>query len=136
MKGDSFEILHQYGNDMNILFIKENKDLIEELEQYIRGLDAQAFFADSTDETQCILNCYRIDLVIIPLRALSNLDMLRYINDNFKDTKVVITVDRYEKSSSWKSRHGMYTNYDLLQKQLRLFELKKAIGSGMNYSPN
>lgn len=121
---------------MNILFIKENRALIDELKEYIRSLDARAYFADDPIETEIILNKTVIDLVIIPLKALANLDMLKYINDNFRETKVVITVDREEQSSKLENRKALYTNYELLQKQLRLFELKKAIGSGLDYSPN
>ena len=121
---------------MNILFIKENRLLIDELKEYIQSLDAKAYFADDPNETEIILNKTTIDLVIIPLKALSNLDMLKYINDNFKETKVVITVDREEYTSKLDNRKALHTNYELLQKQLRIFELKKAIGSGLDYSPN
>ncbi|PXX98873.1 hypothetical protein DF185_15980 [Marinifilum breve] len=136
LEGDSFKILPSSGKTMNILFIKENRSLIGELKEYIHSLDAQAYFADDPLETEVILNHTSIDLVIIPLKALSNLEMLKYINDNFKKTKVVITVDREEQSSKIGNRKTLYTNYDLLQKQLRLFDLKKAIGSGLDYSPN
>ncbi|RKE02179.1 hypothetical protein [Marinifilum flexuosum] len=136
LEGDSFKILPSSGMAMNILFIKENRSLIGELKEYIHSLDAQAYFADDPLETEVILNHTSIDLVIIPLKALSNLEMLKYINDNFKKTKVVITVDREEQSSKIGNRKTLYTNYDLLQKQLRLFDLKKAIGSGLDYSPN
>lgn len=136
LEGDSFKILPSAGKTMNILFIKENRYLIDELKEYINSLDARAFFADDALETRIILNQNFIDLVIIPLKALSNLDMLKFINDHFKETKVVITVDREEQSSKIENRKALYTNYELLQKQLRLFELKKAIGSGLNYSPN
>ncbi|WP_321297033.1 hypothetical protein [Marinifilum fragile] len=136
LEGDSFKILPSSGKTMNILFIKENRSLIGELKEYINSLDAQAFFADNPVETEIILNKTSIDLVIIPLKALSDLDMLKYINDHFKKTKVVITVDREEQTSKIGNRKTLYTNYDLLQKQLRLFDLKKAIGSGLDYSPN
>lgn len=53
--------------------------------------------------------------------------MLKFINDHFKETKVVITVDREEQSSKIENRKALYTNYELLQKQLRLFELKKQL---------
>ncbi|WP_421919854.1 hypothetical protein [Marinifilum sp.] len=121
---------------MNILFIKENRLLIGELKEYIHSLDACAYFADDQFETELIVTQTSIDLVIIPLKALSNLDLLKYINENFKKTKVVITVDRDEQSTKIRNRKTLYTNYDLLQKQLRLFDLKKAIGSGLDYSPN
>jgi hypothetical protein len=136
LEGDSFQILPTSKKRMNILFIKENRSLIGELKEYIHSLDAMAYFADDPIETETILNKISIDLVIIPLKALSNMEMLKYINDHFKNTKVVITVDREEQNDKAENRKTMYTNYDLLQKQLRLFELKKAIGSGLNYSPN
>ncbi|MFA8433446.1 MAG: hypothetical protein ACEPOZ_02920 [Marinifilaceae bacterium] len=136
LEGNQFRILPSSGQIMNILFINENKALIDELNDYILSLDAKAFFAENPGETEEILREYVIDLVIIPLKALSNLDMLKYINDHFKETKVVITVDREENVPGWENRKALYTNYDLLQKQLRLFELKKAIGSGIKYSPN
>ncbi|MCT4604418.1 MAG: hypothetical protein N4A59_16130 [Marinifilum sp.] len=136
LKGNSFKIIPSSGKTMNILFIKENRSLIGELKEYIHSLDAQAYFADDPIETEIILKQTSIDLVIVPLKALSNLDMLKYINDHFKKTKVVITVDREEQNSKIGNRKTLYTNYDLLQKQLRLFDLKKAIGSGLDYSPN
>jgi len=136
LEGNTFKILPSSGKNMNILFIKENRSLIGELKEYIHSLDAMAFFADDPIETEIILNQTSIDLVIIPLKALSNLEMLKYINDHFKNTKVVITVDREEHNSKFENRKALYTNYDLLQKQLRLFDLKKAIGSGLDYSPN
>ncbi|MBL4559976.1 MAG: hypothetical protein COC06_02095 [Bacteroidales bacterium] len=136
LEGNSLKILPSSEEPMNILFIKENRSLIDELKEYIQSLDARAYFADDLIEMEIILNQTAIDLVIIPLKALSNLDMLKYINDSFKETKVVITVDREEPNSKLENRKALYTNYELLQKQLRLFELKKAIGSGLDYSPN
>ncbi|BAX78530.1 hypothetical protein [Labilibaculum antarcticum] len=136
LEGNLLKILPSSEEPMNILFVKENRSLIDELKEYIQSLDARAYFADDPIEMEIILNRTKIDLVIIPLKALANLDMLKYINDNFKETKVVITVDRLEKSSKLENRKALYTNYELLQKQLRLFELKKAIGSGLDYSPN
>ncbi len=136
LEGNSLKILPSSEEPMNILFIKENRSLIDELKEYIQSLDARAYFADDPNEMEIILNHTAIDLVIIPLKALSNMDMLKYINDNFKETKVVITVDREEHNSKLENRKALYTNYELLQKQLRLFELKKAIGSGLDYSPN
>lgn len=121
---------------MNILFIKENKLLMEELREYIHSLDAHAFFADDAPEMLDLLQYHCMDLVIIPLRALSDLEILRFINEKFKETKVVITVDRTPQESDWNNRKALYSNYDLLKKQLRLFELKKAIGSGLDFSPN
>lgn len=136
LEGNSLKILPSSEELMNILFIKENRSLIDELKEYIHSLDANAYFAEDPFEMEIILNQTTIDLVIIPLKALSNVDMLKYINDNFKETKVVITVDREEHNSKLENRKALYTNYELLQKQLRLFELKKAIGSGIDYSPN
>ncbi|PKQ64320.1 hypothetical protein BZG02_05750 [Labilibaculum filiforme] len=136
LEGDSLKILPSSEEAMNILFIKENRSLIDELKEYIQSLDAKAYFADDPVEMEIILNQTKIDLVITPLKALSNVDMLKYINDNFKETKVVITVDREEQNSKLENRKALYKNYELLQKQLRLFELKKAIGSGLDYSPN
>jgi DNA-binding NtrC family response regulator len=136
LEGNSLKILPSSEEPMNILFIKENRSFIDELKEYIQSLDARAYFADDPNEMEIILNQTAIDLVIIPLKALSNMDMLKYINDNFKETKVVITVDREEHNSKLENRKALYANYELLQKQLRLFELKKAIGSGLDYSPN
>lgn len=136
LEGNSLKILPSSEEPMNILFVKENRSLIDELKEYIQSLNARAYFADDPIEMEIILNEIAIDLVIIPLKALSNMDMLKYINDNFKEIKVVITVDREEQNTKLKNRKTLYTNYELLQKQLRLFELKKAISSGLDYSPN
>ena len=136
LEGNSLKIIPSSDEPMNILFVKENRSLIDELKEYIQSLDARAYFADDTVEMEIILKQTKIDLVILPLKALSNLDMLKYINDNFKETKVVITVDREEQNSKLENRKALYMNYELLQKQLRLFDLKKAIGSGLDYSPN
>ncbi|MDM8158232.1 hypothetical protein QUH73_00255 [Labilibaculum sp. K2S] len=136
LEGNSLKIIPSSDEPMNILFVKENRSLIDELKEYIQSLDARAYFADDPVEMEIILNQTTIDLVILPLKALSNLDMLKYINDNFKETKVVITVDREDQNSKLENRKALYMNYELLQKQLRLFDLKKAIGSGLDYSPN
>mgnify|MGYP000070513529 FL=1 len=136
LEGNLLKIIPSSDELMNILFVKENRSLIDELKEYIQSLDARAYFADDPVEMEIILNQTTIDLVILPLKALSNLDMLKYINDNFKETKVVITVDREEQNSKLENRKALYMNYELLQKQLRLFDLKKAIGSGLDYSPN
>ncbi|PKQ68649.1 hypothetical protein [Labilibaculum manganireducens] len=136
LEGNLLKIIPSSDEPMNILFVKENRSLIDELKEYIQSLDARAYFADDPVEMEIILNQTTIDLVILPLKALSNSDMLKYINDNFKETKVVITVDREEQNSKLENRKALYMNYELLQKQLRLFDLKKAIGSGLDYSPN
>lgn len=135
-KGDTFAFIPASGRVMNILFVKENRALIEEIEGYLESYDAQAFFADDSAEIVEILKCHYIDLVIIQLRTLSNLDLLRFINENFKETKVVITIDRVENDLLNDNRQYMYKNYNMLHNQLRLFDLKRAIGSGIKYSPN
>ncbi|MCF6169549.1 MAG: hypothetical protein L3J31_06135 [Bacteroidales bacterium] len=76
---------------MNILFINSDFAMHEEFNEFSHTIHATNFFSNSTEESIRLLNEQQIDTVIIKINKLSDISVLKYINDYFKNIKVLIS---------------------------------------------
>ena len=63
----------------------------EEFNEFSDEIHANNFFSNSTEESIRILNEYRIDAVIIKMGKIADASVLKYINDYYKNIKVLIS---------------------------------------------
>jgi DNA-binding NtrC family response regulator len=76
---------------MNILFINSDASMHEEFNEFSDEIHANNFYSDSTEESISVLNEQQIDTVIIKMGKISDASVLKYINDYYKNIKVLIS---------------------------------------------
>ena len=63
----------------------------EEFNEFSRDIHAHCFFSNSTEESIKVLNEQRIDTVVIKIGKISDVSILKYINDYYKHIKVLVS---------------------------------------------
>lgn len=76
---------------MNILFINSDASMHEEFNEFSHEIHANNFYANSTEESIGVLNEQQIDTVIIKIGKIEDVSVLKYINDYYKNIKVLIS---------------------------------------------
>jgi hypothetical protein len=111
---------------VNILFIHNNAEALDEIDDYMRHHRNQAFFARSTGQAIQILNTYDIFLVVLQITTLRDAAILKYINVNYQSLEVVVLAsDEYDDIINVFSQ----CKYKLFRQPLRLSNLLENIDS-------
>ncbi len=111
---------------MNILFIHQDPDFQEEINEYLNLDQGEIFFANTTEEAIRILNNYEIYLVVLQIRNLRDAAVLRYINENYQHLEVLVLASKeYDDIISVFSKG----RYKLSRQPQHLVELKDNINS-------
>ena len=76
---------------MNILFINSDASMHEEFNEFSHEIRANCFFSNSTEESIRVLNEQKIDTVVIRIGKISDVSVLKYINDYYKHIKVLVS---------------------------------------------
>lgn len=63
----------------------------EEFNEFSHEIHANSFFSNSTEESISVLNRHTIDTVIIKIGKIEDVSVLKYINDYYKNIKVLIS---------------------------------------------
>jgi len=63
----------------------------EEFNEFSDEIKAKNFYANSTEESIGVLNEQKIDTVIIKIRKIEDVSVLKYINDYYKNIKVLVS---------------------------------------------
>ena len=106
---------------VNILFINSDPALQSEIVEFTSEFEANNYFSQRTEESIAILNEHDIDIVILKVRKIKDVAILKYINDYYKDTKVVIEANNeFDEVISVFNK----TNYSVLHEPYSLSELK------------
>lgn len=84
------------GIIMDILIINEYGFSVDELKDNINKMNARSYYSSSKEQSIILMNNHQIDLVFLYLNSLDieELEILRYINENYKNTKVIIRADK------------------------------------------
>ena len=104
--------------------INDNKYIINEMKECFRNNNSEFYYADSTEYAIKLLSKYKMDKVIIDLNSISTAGLIKYINDNFKDIKVLLTAENQIEEAISVFKNG---NYKLLSNPIKLQELKEII---------
>lgn len=105
-----------------VLAIKNNKFQLNELNDFFN--DDILFAANSNKAAIEKLNQNEINLVVISINSNSDFGLIKYINDNFKSTKVVLSISREMQEAYSILTNGKFT---AVEQPLKLKELKNVL---------
>ena len=78
----------------SILFIGYEPSLFDEIREYLKEHQGMAYFSNSVHETIRMMDSTRFDIVVLRFNRMEDAAILRYINLNFQDLKVLIMPGR------------------------------------------
>ncbi len=116
--------IKQAGSNMNILFFRVNEFIKDELQEYITGMKGKTFFANTIEEVVGILESYPIDSLFLDVRNVTDLKVLRYINEHFSQVGVILTVEAGFDEMLSTIKNG---RFDTLEKPFTLKNLKHLV---------
>jgi DNA-binding NtrC family response regulator len=109
---------------MNILAIKQNEFQSSEIEEMIENNDSKVFFLETISEALKFIDKNSIDIVLINITSVSDIGFIKYINDNFSNTQILLSTDEDMQEAISVIQTG---DFKLLHHPLLLNELKKEI---------
>lgn len=109
---------------MKILAIGISKRNQKELNEFFSALNNNMIFSTTSFEAIKILNREKIDVAIIEFNFFDDLNLLKYLNQNFKHVKVILTTTDDTKDFMNIIREA---DYKIVKNPFRLGELRKEI---------
>ena len=108
----------------SILFIGYDPSLHDEIREFIKDRRSTAHFSGPVHETIRIMDSKQFDLVVLTMNRLEDAAILRYINLNYRDTKVLIRPGKSLEDAIPALATG---HFDILAEPFKLEELGKFI---------
>ena len=106
---------------MKVLVINNSEIIYSQLEEFSNYLNAETIFADNIEDSIGILANFSIDVVLIKLNTILDFGMLKYINDNYANIKVILSANNSLNETISIIQKG---NFSMWQEPLRLNDLK------------
>ena len=107
---------------MNILAVKKNRFQMNELIEFFAGHD---LFPAATDTAAIrILKNTEIRLALVSINNHSDFGLIRYINDNYKEIKVILTIRKEMQVAFSVISSG---RYNVIENPLKLKELRRVL---------
>jgi DNA-binding NtrC family response regulator len=105
---------------MRILICKPSAYIADELTEYFRGLNWEADIAAEPGLIYQSLSRHKYDLSLYYVSSLDDFAQIRYINDNYPETKVIVSADPALGSAIENVRKGSYESlcYPILPNDL------------------
>ncbi|MCD4828981.1 MAG: hypothetical protein K8R90_06080 [Candidatus Cloacimonetes bacterium] len=94
---------------MNILIVSNRNDLYDEWEDFAVTLDSRVFFATDRKQAVSLLECEHIDVAVLDVRAMSDLGLLKYINDTHTKVRVMLVTQERMSDLVAVARDGHYS---------------------------
>jgi len=110
------------GTKMNVLIVGMNEYFLKDLEEYFTINDDVPYYADNSRGAIQILSETKIDLVILEFCIFDEVKLVKYINDNYPETQVVLTTS---KKINEMMKIIKNSEFRVLQHPFRFSELKK-----------
>lgn len=107
-----------------ILFIGYEPFLHEEIRDFLKDREGEAYFSSSTIETIRMMEVIGFKTVVLYMHRLEDAAILRYINNNYRETRVLVMPDLQLRDAIPALASGQYK---LLHEPFRLEELKTFI---------
>ena len=106
---------------MNILFINSDTALQQEFIEFSDEINATDYYSNSLIESISILNENPIDIVILKIGNLSDISVLKYIHDYYKNIKILISAsEKFEEVLTIFKQ----VQFEKINSPIRLTELK------------
>jgi DNA-binding NtrC family response regulator len=107
-----------------ILFIGYEPPLHDEIREFLKERQGEAHFSDTADETIRIMDSGEIETVVLNMQRLEDAAILRYINLNHQNARVLLVPGRQLQDAIPALATGQY---ELLHEPFRLEELNAFI---------
>ena len=107
-----------------ILFIGYEPPLRDEIREFLVEQQGEAYFSDTAEETIRTMNAGEIETVVLNMQRLEDAAILRYININHQNTRVLVMPGRQLQDAIPALATGQY---ELMHEPFRLEELKEFI---------
>jgi DNA-binding NtrC family response regulator len=109
---------------LNILFIHNDPEVLEEIREYLTVPDGDVFFSRETGDALRILSEQTIGMVVLKINNLRDAAILKYINDNYKDLEVLVMASKEYDDIISVFNKG---HFKMFSQPLKLNELKNNI---------
>ncbi len=107
---------------MNTIIFSTNKYFTNEIKDFLSLYGDSFYYAKTNKEVIQLLNKLPIDFVIIDTAMYKEFKLIEYINENYKDTKIILTMSKELVDIVSTIKNG---KYDLLSQPFRLSDLRK-----------
>lgn len=77
-----------------VLYISKDKDSYEEVDDFFSTHHEKVMFSDSTEKSFQILTREDVNIVLLYVQTVTDVAILKYINENYPEIKVFITADK------------------------------------------
>ena len=105
---------------MNVLIVSNQKYPLSRMKEFVSKTDISVFFAMNNEQAVEVLNNNSIDIAVLELKTSSDVGLLKYINETFKNIGVILTADEVVRDVVSAIRYG---SYSLLNNSFGLSEL-------------
>ena len=89
---------------------------------FLKTNNSELFLVESTQQAVHVLSKNIINVVLINMNSISDIGLVKYINDNFPNVRVFLTVENQIEEAISVFKNG---SYKLLSNPMKLQELKK-----------
>ena len=107
---------------MKTIIFSANKYFTNEIKDFLSLYGNSFYYAKTNKEVIQLLNKLKIDFVIIDTAMYKEFKLIKYINENYKDIKIILTMSKELVDIVSTIKNG---RYDLLSQPFRLSELRK-----------
>jgi hypothetical protein len=107
---------------VTILFINCDASIRCEFNEFASEINAHNFFSSSTEESILVLNEHQIDKVVLKIGKLTDLSIMKYIDDYYKDIEVLVCA-----SENFDEALTIFTqvHFKKIKNPMRLSDLKE-----------
>lgn len=79
---------------MNILFLKSNEYIQDELQEYLKDMQGNAHFADDIEEAMNMLHSHPFDVAVLNVNRIADIRLLKYIHQYFSNIRIVLVIEK------------------------------------------
>ncbi len=115
---------------MNVLFFYINGFIKDELQECIQDMQGEAYFAATREEALAILNTQPMDLFFLEIKKFADTGLLKYVSENFKHIRVILTVESSIQNAISTIRSG---HFDVLRSPFNLKQLRGILPDDNTY---
>ena len=115
-------VKNKNGGWMKTLIFSSNKYFAGEIKDFLSLYNDSLFYAKTNREAIRLLNKEKFDYVIIDFVMYNEFKLIKYINENYKNIKIILTMNRDLQEIISTIKNG---KYNVIVQPFRLSELKK-----------
>ena len=107
---------------MKTLIVSSNNYYMKEIKDFLSLYNDSLFYAKTSREAIKLLNRKKFDYIIIDFVMYKEFKLIKYINENYKNIKIILTMNNDLQEIISTIKNG---KYNIIFQPFRLSELKK-----------